>query len=98
MTAGGAIACNDGAMDIYRFAAAHISETLTTVGLLMDIAGIWLMFLFGGIGAHPVEFARDRLTPWYADSQGRYAQWASLGGLVLATTGFGLQIVAQWIV
>ena len=95
-SAGGASACNDGAMDIYRFVAAHISETLTTVGLLMDIAGIWLMFLFGGIGAHPVEFARDRLSPWYAAPTGRYAQWASLWGLGLATLGFVLQIVAQW--
>ena len=84
-------------MDIDRFVLAHISETLATVGLLMDIVGIWLMFLFGGIGGHFVEMPTDRLTPWYAHPEGRRAQWASFSGLGLATSGFGLQIVAQWI-
>ena len=84
-------------MDLYRLALAHIPECLASLGLFMDIVGIWLMFLFGGIGGHFVEMPMDRVQPWHADPKGRRPQWASFLGLLLASAGFALQGVAQWL-
>ena len=74
---------------------------VASTGLLMDIAGIWLLFWYGGIAGrrlenpdfvdvmadddHPLRRVRSRA--W----QGSY--W----GLGLAVVGFALQIVAQWL-
>lgn len=84
-------------MDLYRFVLAHLPESVASLGLIMDIFGIWLMFLFGGLGAHPIEWSTDRLRPWGAGTEGRRPQWASFSGLILASTGFALQAVAQWL-
>ena len=93
--------------------AVYGSEIVASAGLLMDIFGIWLLFRHGAIGGDwikvpgPPPSLRDgRSSEWpvlelAAESETehnrRRAMWGSLIGLALATLGFILQIVAQWL-
>ena len=74
----------------------------------MDIVGIWLLFLYGAIGGKwidkPVEFRFGSNPPGdlkarvrQRDENERRARRRSNWGLGLATTGFFLQGVAQWL-
>ena len=82
------------------------SRVVASIGLLMDIAGISLLYRYGAIGGKWIDESTqvllsisgdpeaDRLT---TERNERLARWGSRCGLGLAGTGFGLQLVAQWI-
>ena len=68
----------------------------------MDIVGIVLLFFCGAIGGKWIDkpmrvLALDQSDP---DAYARNERWAFRGswlGLLLAVTGFGLQLCAQWL-
>lgn len=75
-------------------------QWLATIGLALDIVGIWMLFWFGAIGGKWIN--QDNHLIIGSDDPGatarneRRAWWGAWGGLALATVGFSLQIVAQW--
>ena len=88
---------------------AYSSEIVASVGLLMDIGGILLLFRFGAIGGEwinvpgpqPSMTRYDSVLELFAnlgtERNQHSARRGSRFGLVLATLGFILQIVAQWL-
>ena len=77
------------------------AKELTTIGLSMDIVGIVLLFLCGGVGGEWID-RNVMLLSVGADDAARakdrqLARWGAGLGLLLAVSGFGLQIVAQWV-
>ena len=76
-------------------------RVLTSVGLGMDIVGIVLLFLCGGIGGRWIDRNEGVLT-WRSDQSKverdrRAARWGAGLGLTFAVVGFALQILAQWV-
>lgn len=84
------------------------AKMITTIGLLLDIVGVCVLYRygFGGASRHVDgltegmvnEMARHR-SPWALKSQrerqkGRGLAWC---GLVFLLVGFALQILAQWL-
>ncbi len=86
-----------------------LAEIMASIGLLMDIGGIYLLFRFGAIGgdwiakATTVEAVYEERpgdaerAQAVTDANRGYARWGALLGLYLTTGGFGLQLVAQWL-
>lgn len=87
---------------------------VASIGLLMDIVGIWLLFYYGAAGGYWINKPMpESLIGFHLDREGgeeffagpalevfrnmrsarRNARW----GLGLATMGFALQGVAQWL-
>ena len=87
----------------------YCSEIVASVGLLMDIIGILLLFRFGAIGGEwinvpgpqPSVTRREKVIELFAnlktERNQHSARRGSRFGLVLATLGFIVQIVAQWL-
>ena len=80
----------------------YCSEIVASVGLLMDIFGILLLFKFGAIGGKWILAGdspyRQTVTDELATERNeRRAHFCSRLGIALATLGFLLQIVAQWL-
>ena len=68
----------------------------------MDIVGIVLLYCYGAIGGKWIDEPTVLLALPESDSDAvaRNERWARRGsvlGLLLAVTGFGLQIWAQWL-
>ena len=88
---------------------AYSSEIVASVGLLMDIGGILLLFRFGAIGGEWINIPgpqpslprREKVLELFAkldtERNQHSARRGSRFGLVLATLGFIVQIVAQWL-
>ena len=79
----------------------HWSEIVASVGLAMDIGGIWLLFTYGAIGGKWIN-KDNHLTlgsddPGATERNERRARRGARWGLGLATAGFILQGVAQWL-
>ena len=88
-------------------------KIVTTIGLLLDIAGIWLLFRYGAAGSYWIDRPMPSVVSFQMDREDgeehlggpalevlrnmRSARRNSWWGLGLATAGFALQIVAQWL-
>ena len=70
------------------FCAAAIG----TLGLTLDIVGIWLLYCNGGIG-YPSTLGQMGVSP---EERCRRMCWA-LVGAIAATVGFVLQAAALWV-
>ena len=76
------------------------AKVLTTLGLSLDIVGIVLLFFCGGVGGRWIDRHAGYLT-WSdtsaKDRDRQLAWWGAVLGLLLAVSGFALQIWAQWV-
>ena len=81
---------------------------LTTIGLVMDILGICLLYKYGAIGGSwidapmpkIIDIVREEHTAGPARNVIRNRRKARYGagfGLSIAVLGFALQILAQWV-
>ena len=57
-------------MDIYGFVLAHLPEGVASLGLCMDIVGIWLLYHYGAIGGAWIDAPKDKRV-WRAMRQRR---------------------------
>lgn len=77
---------------------SRLAELFNTVGLVLDIFGVVLLFRFGlppdvsRDGAVRLVLGADEREAWKAKRYERLS-WAALG---LIVTGFALQIVGTW--
>lgn len=71
---------------------AICAAAIGTLGLLFDIAGIWLLYCNGGIG-YPSTLGQMGVSPQERRRRTRLARV----GAVTATVGFFLQGVALWV-
>ena len=71
---------------------AVCAAVIGSLGLLLDIVGIWLLYCNGGIG-YPTTIGQMGVPP---EERRRRTRWARVGAIA-ATVGFVLQAVALWI-
>ncbi len=93
--------------------SGYSSEIVTTIGLLMDIVGIWLLFKYGAAGGYWIDKPMPSVVSFHLDREDgeeslggpalevlrnmRTAKENASWGLSLATVGFIFQGIAQWL-
>lgn len=73
--------------------------TLSTIGLVLDIVGVYLLYRYGFGGTDWAKPETNNLT-WGEPIPAKGAKWAKILapiGLALLIFGFVLQIRAQWL-
>ena len=78
----------------------YMPELLSTIGLLMDIGGVVLVWKFGVPGPMKAEWTKHIVTLGASQPTPRQAQlnkFMSIAGAWLVIAGFTVQIIANWV-